>query len=44
MSKKKPTPSDEIAGSFEESLGELERIVAELESARASSRRSTCCT
>lgn len=34
MSKKKPTPSDEIAGSFEESLGELERIVAELESGK----------
>src|SRR4051794_19326965 len=31
MSKKKVTPRDECAGSFEESLGELEKIVAELE-------------
>jgi exodeoxyribonuclease VII small subunit len=34
MSKKKPAPRDEIASSFEESLGELERIVAELESGK----------
>lgn len=31
MSKKKPTSRDECAGSFEQSLEELERIVAELE-------------
>jgi exodeoxyribonuclease VII small subunit len=34
MSKKKPTPRDECAGSFEESLEELEKIVAELESGK----------
>jgi exodeoxyribonuclease VII small subunit len=32
MAKKKPTPRDECANSFEESLAELEKIVAELES------------
>jgi len=32
MSKKKPTARDECASSFEESLKELEKIVAELES------------
>src|SRR4029079_9072260 len=31
MSKKKPTPREECAASFEESLAELEKIVAELE-------------
>src|SRR3982751_538172 len=31
MSKKKPSTRDECAGSFEESLEELEKIVAELE-------------
>jgi exodeoxyribonuclease VII small subunit len=31
MSKKKITPREECAGTFEESLGELEKIVAELE-------------
>jgi len=34
MSKKKPAPREELTGSFEESLGELERIVAELESGK----------
>ncbi len=34
MSKKKATARDECAGSFEESLGELEKIVAELESGK----------
>ena len=34
MAKKKPTPRDECAASFEESLEELERIVAELESGK----------
>ncbi|MCI0331977.1 MAG: exodeoxyribonuclease VII small subunit [Planctomycetes bacterium] len=31
MAKKKPTPRDECVASFEESLEELEKIVAELE-------------
>lgn len=34
MGKKKPSPRDECASSFEESLGELENIVAELESGK----------
>ena len=34
MAKKKPTPRDECAASFEESLEELEKIVAELESGK----------
>ena len=34
MAKKKPTPRDECANSFEESLEELEKIVAELESGK----------
>ncbi len=34
MAKKKPTTRDECAGSFEESLAELEKIVAELESGK----------
>ena len=34
MAKKKPTPRDECAASFEESLDELEKIVAELESGK----------
>src|SRR5919205_936793 len=34
MSKKKPSPREECAGSFEESLEELEKIVAELESGK----------
>jgi exodeoxyribonuclease VII small subunit len=34
MSKKKPTPRDECVASFEESLEELEKIVAELESGK----------
>lgn len=34
MAKKKPTPREECAGSFEESLEELEKIVAELESGK----------
>jgi exodeoxyribonuclease VII small subunit len=34
MGKKKPTPRDECAASFEESLEELEKIVAELESGK----------
>jgi exodeoxyribonuclease VII small subunit len=34
MAKKKPTPRDECANSFEESLAELEKIVAELESGK----------
>ena len=34
MAKKKPTSRDESAGTFEESLGELEKIVAELESGK----------
>jgi exodeoxyribonuclease VII small subunit len=34
MSKKKATPRDECAATFEESLGELEKIVAELESGK----------
>src|SRR4051812_35696667 len=34
MSKKKPSTRDECAGSFEESLEELEKIVAELESGK----------
>ncbi len=34
MAKKKPAPRKELTGSFEESLGELERIVAELESGK----------
>jgi exodeoxyribonuclease VII small subunit len=34
MAKKKPTSRDECANSFEESLEELEKIVAELESGK----------
>jgi exodeoxyribonuclease VII small subunit len=34
MSKKKSTPRDECAASFEESLEELEKIVADLESGK----------
>jgi exodeoxyribonuclease VII small subunit len=34
MAKKKPTAREECAGSFEESLEELEKIVAELESGK----------
>jgi exodeoxyribonuclease VII small subunit len=34
MAKKKPTARDECAGSFEESLEALEKIVAELESGK----------
>src|SRR3989337_674470 len=34
MAKKKPTPRDECVASFEESLEELENIVAELESGK----------
>jgi exodeoxyribonuclease VII small subunit len=34
MAKKKPTARDECAASFEESLEELEKIVAELESGK----------
>jgi exodeoxyribonuclease VII small subunit len=34
MAKKKPTPRDECVASFEESLDELEKIVAELESGK----------
>ena len=34
MAKKKPASRDECAGSFEESLGELEAIVADLESGK----------
>jgi exodeoxyribonuclease VII small subunit len=34
MAKKKPTPRDECAASFEESLEELEKIVADLESGK----------
>jgi exodeoxyribonuclease VII small subunit len=34
MAKKKSTPREECANSFEESLEELERIVAELESGK----------
>jgi exodeoxyribonuclease VII small subunit len=34
MAKKKPTPRDECVASFEESLKELEKIVAELESGK----------
>src|SRR5262245_20268542 len=34
MSKKKPTSRDECAATFEESLAELEKIVAELESGK----------
>ncbi len=34
MAKKKPTPRDECADTFEESLDELEKIVAELESGK----------
>jgi exodeoxyribonuclease VII small subunit len=34
MAKKKLPPRDECAGSFEESLSELEKIVAELESGK----------
>ncbi len=34
MAKKKPTSRDECAGSFEKSLEELEKIVAELESGK----------
>ena len=34
MSKKKTTPRDECAASFEESLEELEKIVADLESGK----------
>ena len=34
MSKKKPTPRDECVASFEDSLEELEKIVAELESGK----------
>jgi exodeoxyribonuclease VII small subunit len=34
MGKKKPTSRDECVASFEESLGELEKIVAELESGK----------
>jgi exodeoxyribonuclease VII small subunit len=34
MAKKRPTPRDECAASFEESLDELEKIVAELESGK----------
>jgi exodeoxyribonuclease VII small subunit len=34
MSKKKAASRDECAGSFEDSLGELEKIVAELESGK----------
>jgi exodeoxyribonuclease VII small subunit len=34
MSKKKPSPREECASSFEDSLKELEKIVAELESGK----------
>jgi exodeoxyribonuclease VII small subunit len=34
MAKKKPTPREECAGSFEESLEALERIVSDLESGK----------
>lgn len=34
MAKKKPTAREECANTFEESLGELEKIVAELESGK----------
>ena len=34
MAKKKPTPRDECANTFEESLEELEKIVADLESGK----------
>jgi exodeoxyribonuclease VII small subunit len=34
MAKKKPTPRDDCANTFEESLEELEKIVAELESGK----------
>jgi exodeoxyribonuclease VII small subunit len=34
MGKKKPTPREECVASFEESLEELEKIVAELESGK----------
>jgi len=34
MAKKKPTAREECAGTFEESLAELEKIVAELESGK----------
>jgi exodeoxyribonuclease VII small subunit len=34
MAKRKPTPRDECVASFEESLAELEKIVAELESGK----------
>jgi exodeoxyribonuclease VII small subunit len=34
MAKKKSAPREERAGSFEDSLGELEKIVAELESGK----------
>ena len=34
MAKKKPTPQDECVASFEKSLEELEKIVAELESGK----------
>lgn len=34
MAKKRPVPRDECVASFEESLGELEKIVAELESGK----------
>ena len=34
MGKKKPTTREECASTFEESLGELEKIVAELESGK----------
>jgi exodeoxyribonuclease VII small subunit len=34
MAKKKPTPRDDCVASFEESLEELEKIVAELESGK----------
>src|SRR5262245_42852353 len=34
MGKKRPTPREECAASFEESLEELEKIVAELESGK----------
>ena len=34
MAKKKPTPRDECVASFEQSLEELEKIVAELESGK----------
>ena len=34
MAKKRPVPRDDSVASFEESLGELEKIVAELESGK----------